>query len=260
MNTEKSYNWGYDPWQYFVPEGGFSLSPNDPYSRIIETKKMISALHKAGIKVNMDVVFNHVYNYEFSSFESIVPNYYFRKNKNGTLCNGSGCGDDLDTSRKMVRKLIIDAIKFWVNEYGIDGYRFDLKQIPEYEEADLVYTTCSSPSFKSEGEESILTFNKTAEKETILVKTGYYYINGKEYYLFPSKDQITLDEEKFIEMENPEISGDEITLVKATNNYIRNSEMLFKGINELYNYDATKSELKGVSVINSLTACDNFNN
>ena len=141
-----------------------------------------------------------------------------------------------------------------------DGYRFDLKQIPEYEEADLVYTTCSSPSFKSEGEESILTFNKIAEKETILVKTGYYYINGKEYYLFPSKDQITLDEEKFIEMENPEISGDEITLVKATNNYIRNSEMLFKGINELYNYDATKSELKGVSVINSLTACDNFNN
>ena len=126
LNTEKTYNWGYDPWQYFVPEGGFSLSPNDPYSRIIETKKMISALHKAGIKVNMDVVFNHVYNYEFSSFESIVPNYYFRKNKNGTLCNGSGCGDDLDTSRKMVRKLIIDAIKFWVNEYGIDGYRFDL--------------------------------------------------------------------------------------------------------------------------------------
>ena len=141
-----------------------------------------------------------------------------------------------------------------------DGFRFDLKQIPEYEEVDLVYTSCSSPSFQAQGEDNIVTFKKISEKETILVKTGYYYINGKEYYLFPSKDQITLDEEKFIEMENPEISGDEITLVKATNNYIRNSEMLFKGINELYNYDATKSELKGVSVINSLTACDSFNN
>lgn len=126
LNPDKSYNWGYDPWQYFVPEGSYSLSPNDPYSRIIETKLMIKALHEAGIKVNMDVVFNHVYNYEFSSFESIVPNYYFRKNKNGTLCNGSGCGDDLDTSRKMVRKLIIDALKYWMIEYGIDGYRFDL--------------------------------------------------------------------------------------------------------------------------------------
>lgn len=141
-----------------------------------------------------------------------------------------------------------------------DGYRFDLKRLPEYSEADLVYTSCSSPSFKSEGEEDILTFNKTAQKETILVKTGYYYINGKEYYLFPSKDQIVLDEEKYIDMANVEISGDEITLVKETNNYVRNSEMLFRGINELYNYDATKSTLKGVSVINSLTACDNFNN
>lgn len=141
-----------------------------------------------------------------------------------------------------------------------NGYRFDLKQIPEYSKADLVYTTCSSPSFQSEGENNILTFNKIVNKETILVKTGYYYINGKEYYLFPSKDEIVLDEDKFIDMENVEISGGEISLKKATNNHIRNSEMLFRGINELYNYDATKSELQGVSIINSLTACDSFNN
>lgn len=126
LNPDKSYNWGYDPQQYFVPEGSYSVDPDDPYSRVIETKKMVQAFHKNGIKVVMDVVFNHVYNYEFSVFEKIVPNYFFRKNKNGTLCNGSGCGNDLATERKMVRKLIIDSLIYWMKEYGIDGYRFDL--------------------------------------------------------------------------------------------------------------------------------------
>ena len=126
LNPDKEYNWGYDPQQYFVPEGSYSTDPNNGYRRIIELKKMVQALHKKGIKVNMDVVFNHVYSYEDSIFEKIVPNYYFRKNTNGTMCNGSGCGNDLATERKMVRKLIIDSLVYWVKEYGIDGYRFDL--------------------------------------------------------------------------------------------------------------------------------------
>jgi len=126
LNPDKEYNWGYDPQQYFVPEGSYSTDPNNGYRRIIEVKKMIQAFHKKGIKVNMDVVFNHVYNYEDSVFEKIVPNYYFRKNSNGTMCNGSGCGNDLATERKMVRKLIIDSLVYWVKEYGIDGFRFDL--------------------------------------------------------------------------------------------------------------------------------------
>jgi len=125
-NPFYSYNWGYDPQQYFVPEGSYSTNPDDPYSRIIELKTMISNLHKAGIRVNMDVVFNHVYRYESSVLEKIVPNYYFRKNKNGTLCNGSGCGNDLATERKMVRKLITDCLTYWCKEYSIDGFRFDL--------------------------------------------------------------------------------------------------------------------------------------
>lgn len=140
-----------------------------------------------------------------------------------------------------------------------DGYRFDLKQLSRYDEADLVYTKCSSISFQSTGDNDILTFTKTADKETLLVKTGYYYINGREYYLFPSNDHIEINEEKFIDMENVEISGGEISFRKTTDNYIRNSEMLFRGINELYNFDATKSELQGVSAANTLTACDNFN-
>lgn len=140
-----------------------------------------------------------------------------------------------------------------------DGYRFDLRQIDNYKDVDMIYTICSSPSFQADGFNDILTFKKVANRDTILVRTGYYYINGKEYYLFPSKDEIVIDEEKFIDMENIEISGEEITLFKRTDNYVRNSEMLFRGMNELYNFDASKSQVKGVSAVNSITACDSFN-
>lgn len=150
-----------------------------------------------------------------------------------------------------------------IDRFGIagvtDGYRFDLRQLDNYKDVDMIYTKCSSPSFKSEGVNDVLIFNKIVEKDTLLVRTGYYYINGKEYYLFPSKDEITIENERTIQMDNVDISGDEITTFKATNNFVRNSEMLFRGINELYNYDASKADLKGVSFMNSLTACDNFN-
>ena len=126
LNPNSSYNWGYDPQQYFVPEGSYSTNPNDGYSRIVECKKMVAALHKAGLKVNMDVVYNHVYNYDSSVFEKIVPNYYFRKQHNGLLSVASGCGNELDTERPMVRKLIVDSCVHWIKEYGIDGFRFDL--------------------------------------------------------------------------------------------------------------------------------------
>ena len=140
-----------------------------------------------------------------------------------------------------------------------DGYRFDLRQINNYQDVDMVYTICSSPAFQADGFNDILTFKKIVNRDTILVRTGYYYINGREYYLFPSKDEIVLDEEKYIDMENVELSGEEITLFKRTDNYVRNSEMLFRGMNELYNFDASKSQVKGVSAINSITACDSFN-
>ncbi len=133
LNPLNSYNWGYDPQQYFVPEGSYSSNPNDPYSRIIECKKMISSLHKHRIKVNMDVVFNHVYDFVKSSFEAVVPGYYFRKNNNGTFCNGSGCGNDFASEKLMVRKLIVDCCKYWISEYGIDGYRFDLMGLLDIE-------------------------------------------------------------------------------------------------------------------------------
>ena len=140
-----------------------------------------------------------------------------------------------------------------------DGYRFDLRQLDNFNEVDMIYTRCTSNSFKAESVNNVLIFNKIASTDTILVKTGYYYINGREYYLFPSKDEINIDNTRIVDMENVDISGDEISTFKATNNYVRNSEMLYRGINELYNYDASKSNIKGVSTLESITACDSFN-
>lgn len=125
-NPKESYNWGYDPVQYFVPEGSYASELSDPYSRIVDVKAMVRAFHQSGIRVNMDVVFNHVYQYEYSNFEKVVPNYYFRRTRDGRISNGSGCSNDIATERPMVRKLIVDACVYWLQEYGIDGYRFDL--------------------------------------------------------------------------------------------------------------------------------------
>lgn len=128
-----TYNWGYDPAQYFVPEGSYASKLSDPYSRIIDCKKMISAFHESRIRVIMDVVYNHVYEYESSVFEAVVPNFYFRHKQNGKMANTSGCGDDLASERPMVRKMIVDACRFWIEEYGIDGFRFDLMGILDVE-------------------------------------------------------------------------------------------------------------------------------
>ncbi|MBR1581554.1 MAG: type I pullulanase [Bacilli bacterium] len=142
LNTDKSYNWGYDPRQYFTLEGSFSTNPNDGYSRIVEFKKAVSSLHKNGIRVNLDVVYNHVYRYETSVFEKVVPNYYFRRFANGKMCNGSYCGNDFASERKMVRKLIIDSLVFLVKEYGIDGFRFDLMGLIDIKTINLALEEC----------------------------------------------------------------------------------------------------------------------
>lgn len=154
LNPDLKYNWGYDPWQYFVPEGSFASELENPYSRIIDLKKMVKALHHNGIKVTADVVYNHVYNYQFHPFEDVVPNYYFRKNANGTASNGSFCGDDLASERKMVAKLIVDACIYWVKEFGIDGYRFDLMGIIDKHTMNRIYRECVAikPDFMIYGE------------------------------------------------------------------------------------------------------------
>jgi pullulanase len=124
-----TYNWGYDPYQYFALEGSYASNPDDPYSRIQDFMALVSAFHQQGIRINIDVVFNHVYDYQHSVFEKVVPGYYFRTLPDGKMSNGSFCGNDLATEKPMVRKLIVDACKFWVETYHLDGFRFDLMGI-----------------------------------------------------------------------------------------------------------------------------------
>ncbi|MBI9015268.1 MAG: type I pullulanase [Clostridiales bacterium] len=129
LNPSSHYNWGYDPMQFNVPEGSYASDVNDPYSRVIDLKKVVSKLHEKGLRVVMDVVYNHMFDRFSTSFESIVPYYYFRTGEDGMISNGSFCGNDFDSTRLMGRKYILDSIKLWMTEYGIDGFRFDLMGI-----------------------------------------------------------------------------------------------------------------------------------
>ena len=138
LHPELGYNWGYDPAQYFVPEGSYASDLDDPLSRIRDCKAMVAAFHARGIRVVMDVVYNHVYEYQTHVFEKVVPNYFFRHRQNGKLANTSGCGDDLASERLMVRKLIIDSCRHWIEEYGINGFRFDLMGIIDVQTLNLI--------------------------------------------------------------------------------------------------------------------------
>ena len=124
--SPNGYNWGYDPFHFFVPEGSYSAEPECPATRITEVKQMIQALHRAGFRVVLDVVYNHTFSVEESPLQMIVPGYYHRTDAAGMFTNGSGCGNELATERPMVRKLIVDSLKYWVQEYHVDGFRFDL--------------------------------------------------------------------------------------------------------------------------------------
>lgn len=126
MLTISQYNWGYDPKNYNVPEGSYATDPFDPAARIIELKQLIQTLHQNGLRVIMDVVYNHVYEAYKTSFGRLVPGYYFRYKPDGELANGSGCGNDTASERKMVRKFIVDSVLYWAKEYHLDGFRFDL--------------------------------------------------------------------------------------------------------------------------------------
>ena len=123
---EPQYNWGYDPVNYNVPEGGYSTDPADPAARIREFKQMVQTLHKAGIRVILDVVYNHTYDIDHSNFQKTYPDYYYRKNADGTYSNGSGCGNETASEKPMMRKFMMESVKYWINEYHIDGFRFDL--------------------------------------------------------------------------------------------------------------------------------------
>lgn len=122
---EEQFNWGYDPLNYNVPEGSYATDPNDGTVRIRECKEMIQALHRCGLKVVMDVVYNHTYSGD-SWLERTVPGYYYRSREDGSPANGSACGNDIAAGRSMVDNYIVDSVLYWAKEYHVDGFRFDL--------------------------------------------------------------------------------------------------------------------------------------
>ena len=135
---EPQYNWGYDPVNYNVPEGGYSTDPYKPEVRIREFKQMVQALHQAGIKVILDVVYNHTWNIDGSNFQRTRPDYFYRKNADGTYSNGSGCGNETASERVGMRLFMIESVKYWVDEYHIDGFRFDLMGVHDIETMNAI--------------------------------------------------------------------------------------------------------------------------
>ncbi len=136
--AENKYNWGYDPLNYNVPEGGYSSDPYNPLSRIKEFKQMVQSFHNSGIRVIMDVVYNHTFTAEKSNFNLLVPGYFYRMNADSTWSNASGCGNETASERAMMRKYMIESVVYWATEYHVDGFRFDLMGIHDIETMNMI--------------------------------------------------------------------------------------------------------------------------
>ncbi len=164
---EPQFNWGYDPVNYNVPEGSYATDPYHGEVRVRELKKMVSVLHRNGISVVMDVVYNHVHDAGAFCVNKIVPGYFSRTDKEGNFSNGSGCGNDTASERSMVRKYIVDSVAYWAEEYHIDGFRFDL--------AGLLDTETINAVVKEVHREhpDVLFYGEGWNMHTALTKEGY---------------------------------------------------------------------------------------
>lgn len=135
---DPQYNWGYDPKNYNVPDGSYSTDPTDPATRIREFKQMVQSLHRNGLRIVLDVVYNHTATVDQSNFTRTVPGYFYRQNPDGSYSNGSGCGNETASEREMVRRYIVESVKYWAREYHIDGFRFDLMGVHDIETMNRV--------------------------------------------------------------------------------------------------------------------------
>jgi len=135
------YNWGYDPLNYNVPEGSYSTNPYDGNVRIKEFKQLIQTLHKNGLRVILDVVYNHTSDTKNSNFNQFAPGYFYRHNANGSYSNGTGCGNEVASERAMVRKFMVESVVYWAKEYHLDGFRFDLMGVHDIETMNTISDT-----------------------------------------------------------------------------------------------------------------------
>ena len=161
------FNWGYDPLNYNVPEGSYSTDPSDPVARVRELKQTIAYLNGRGVRVVMDVVYNHVYDVTSHSFQKIVPGYFFRTDRNGNFANGTGVGNEVASERSMARKFIVESASFWAKEYRLGGFRFDLMGIHDIETMNQVRAAVTKidPTFLIIGEGWNMGQELTAEQK-----------------------------------------------------------------------------------------------
>ncbi|MCI5494046.1 MAG: type I pullulanase [Lachnospiraceae bacterium] len=163
----RQFNWGYDPVNYNVPEGSYSTDPYNGDVRISEMKQMIQTLHQNDISVVMDVVYNHVYNASEFCFNQIVPDYFSRVDEEGNYSNGSGCGNDTATERAMVKKYIVDSVKYWADEYHMDGFRFDLVGLIDTDTVNEIVEEVHKDH------PNVIFYGEGWTMDTKLTKTGY---------------------------------------------------------------------------------------
>ncbi len=275
LHPSDSYNWGYDPVQYNVPEGSFSSDPDDAYARINELKQMIDKLHENGIKVNMDVVYNHMYSSEKSAFEILTPNYYFRRNPDGTLSNGSYCGNEFATERKMCSKFVVSSCKYWASFYNLDGFRFDLMGLIDTNTIDKIEKECrqikNDIMIYGEGWNmpSVLPSEKRATMDNAkeLPNVGYFndvfrnVLKGSSFADQPSVGYFTGGIE-FIEGFKYAFLGSVVNYLyhpkfinaNQTINYIEchDNETIFDKVDELNKLDTPREKQKRVSLINQV--------
>lgn len=173
------YNWGYDPYNYNAPEGSYSTNPADPSVRVREMKEMVKALHDAGIGVIMDVVYNHTANNDDSNFSLTAPGYYYRYRADGSYSDASGCGNETASDHQQMRNYIVNSIKYWMTEYHIDGFRFDLMAIHDTETMNEVIAAAKAinPNVFIYGEgwtagDSPLPIERRALKENVSMMPG----------------------------------------------------------------------------------------
>ena len=172
--NENKYNWGYDPLNFNVPEGSYSTNPHDPKSRIREFKQMVQSFHNSGIRVVMDVVYNHTFIGENSNLDLLVPGYFYRFNADSTWSNASGCSNETASERPMMRKFIVESVVYWATEYHVDGFRFDLMGIHEIETMNEVRAALDKidPSIFIYGEGWTAAASPLPEEERALKKNA----------------------------------------------------------------------------------------
>ena len=258
---DSNYNWGYDPINYNIPEGSYSTNPYDGKIRIKEFKQMVQSLHNEKISVIMDVVYNHTYKTFLSNFEKTVPFYYYRQKEDGTKSNGSGCMNDTSSERKMVHNFIVNSILYWVNEYHIDGFRFDLMGLHDLYLMNDIRNTLNE---KIEKGNEIIIYGEPWKMNTYISLEGFNkpMADKTNIDLFPQGISFFHDEFRDI-VKGHTFNKNEKGFVSGSLNFAKNEnyEKLLEDFKYYFiggiNIDGKKEIIKNDKLINYLSCHDN---